>query len=189
MTEGLWAAIIGVGGTILGTVLGFGLGKIDFGRLQIQIKTDRQSIYSNTDFNDKVTKVFHVERPILISLYNGANKNRVIRDVKLLFLNEKKKEVLSLALTRVYELGVEHPIDDVVGVVNIPPKSGIDIQAKFATGDIDKLAKAKKIYLQYANEKFKLKKRFLWNCDYSNLAVEVPVENGSYTTLLNDEEY
>ena len=47
MTEGIWAAIIGVGGTILGTLLGFFLGKIDFGKFKVKIKKDREIPYYN----------------------------------------------------------------------------------------------------------------------------------------------
>lgn len=162
MTEGLWAAVIGVGGTILGTVLGFFLGKIDLGRLKIQVKKVKST--PCYDYN----QLYDYSEYWVISLYNGANKNRVFREAKIILKDSKNKVVFTaplkdLSTTKVASYGT---FTDDVGTVNIQPKSGCDIDVKFSFKDFETIFKASKVFLQYNNEKFDAKTIKLWACDY-----------------------
>lgn len=189
MTEGLWAAIIGVGGTILGTVLGFFLGKIDFGKLKVRIKRGKEEPRYSCDYEETVEKLYYIDCPFVISLYNGANKNKVFRDAKISFVDENKKEVLKLPLEDLQTSRCTNSmylVDD-IGTVNVPPKTGIDIKTKYITTEIEKLYRAKKVYLQYFNESFKTKSEFLWKCDYSKIELTRPVKKTT-TYLKTDEE-
>ena len=166
MTEGLWAAIIGVGGTIFGTLLGFLLGKIDFGKLKIQVKKVKSTpVYDHCELCDYGEKW-------IIGLYNSSNKNKVFRCAKVILQDLKKTVLLTiplkdLATTRCASYGV---FTEDVGTINVQPNCGIDVDVKFAIVDIETAFKAKKVFLQYQNEKFKCKTIELWDCDYMKIA-------------------
>ncbi len=164
MTEGIWAAIIGVGGTILGTLLGFFLGKIDFGKFKVKIKKDREIPYYNCGTLDEFHQI------IIINLYNGANKNRVFREAKIVLKDISDVEIVVLPLQDATVKNI-NVIED-LNAINILPQTGLDIRAKYViNGDnIDLAYKAKKVVLQYQNEKFKKKSIELWECDYKSIA-------------------
>lgn len=166
MTEGLWAAVIGVGGTILGTILGFFLGKIDIGRLKVNVKKIKETpCYDHGE-------MYEYNERILIRLYNGANKNRVFRNAEVIFKDSNNNELLTiplkdLATTRTASCGI---FTEDVGIINIQPKCGADIDAKFSINDMEKAYKAKKVFLKYYNEKFRAKTKELWDCEYTKFA-------------------
>lgn len=166
MTEGLWAAIIGVGGTILGTVLGFFLGKIDIGKLKVHIKKIKEC--PNYDHGE----MYEYNEKILISLYNGSNRNRVFRNAKVILKDSNNTELLSiplkdLATTRCTSYSI---FTEDIGTINIQPKCGVDIDARFSIKKLETAYEANKVFLQYENEKFKAKIIELWECDYTKFA-------------------
>lgn len=168
MTEGLWAAIIGVGGTILGTVLGFFLGKIDFGKLKINVSSNQKTPYYNYG------KMFEYREELVISLYNAANRNRVFRNAKAIFKDANNTKVLTISLKDLetirnerYGIFIEN-----IGTNNILPKAGLDIKAQLVIKEEELILayQAKKVFLQYQNEKFKTKTIELWTCNLKRLA-------------------
>ena len=66
MSEGLIAAIIGVGGTLFGTIVGWLLGKINWGKLNI--KVDNFAFYPH--YHEKHGE--HVEQLCAISWHCGV---------------------------------------------------------------------------------------------------------------------
>ena len=172
MTEGLWAALIGVGGTILGTMLGFLLGKIDFGVLKIHALQQKEQIkYTPRHFGDLEEKFEKLECWFTLSLYNCANHNQVFRNARVVFKDALNKEIYSTSLldlsTKRESAGIM--FTDFVGIINVPPKSGLDRRLKFECNDYEKLIKAKSVHLVYYNAKFRKKSKSLWTRNYSNL--------------------
>ena len=166
------------------------LGKIDFGRLSIKTKKGEEIPYYQSDYGSKVENLYCFDCSFTISLYNSSNKNRVLRNATIQFVDENKNEVLTLPIkdlaTTRYTSSL-YTIDD-VGVVNIQSKTGLDIKAKVATRDIEKLVKAKKTYLLYTNEKFKVRKKSMWKFDYSTLELTQQVEEVKHYLKTDEEE-
>ena len=96
MTEGLWAAIIGVLGTLLGTALGWCLnilsnqGKIDVfcKKWDVNFKIYKSGFSSETD-DLKKAELFNFE--VELELINHSNDIKIIRDVQILFQDSNGK--------------------------------------------------------------------------------------------------
>lgn len=164
MTEGLWAALIGVGGTILGTLLGFFLGKIDFGKVEIKIKKGIEIPQYNCG------ELWELRQKFIISIYNGANKNSVFREAKIIFKDINDAEILVLPLkdsTKSYG----NLIEDLCAA-NIHSQMGLDINAEYVIKEdnIELAYKAEKVVLQYQLDNSKANILELWGCDYSKIA-------------------
>lgn len=164
MTEGLWAAIIGVGGTIIGTLLGFFLGKIDLGKLQVKPKKENGRPCYNCG------ELFEYHQNLVISLYNGSNKNKVFREVKIVLKDSNDSDLLFIPLK---DLTINRGnTTENLCAINIQPQTGIDIKAKYVIEEdmLEAAYKAKKVFLHYQNEKFESKLLALWDCDYEKIA-------------------
>ena len=73
MTEGIGTAIIGVGGTLIGTLLGWLLGKINVGKLRIKVDfVRRDPYYLNSEGKKKFN---YYDFQMIIRLFNNSSKN------------------------------------------------------------------------------------------------------------------
>lgn len=177
MTEGIWTALIGVGGTIIGTIIGWLLGKIDFGRLYLTTEKLKIKFFSiNTNKKDNMQKVdFTIS--FVISLYNNTNTAKVFRDATLVIANDYKiltTQPLNDFLSARYSDELKFVGE--TGVVNIPAKFELDIKIyKEVFFEQYRYSPMRKIYLQYKDGKFKTKKVLLKNLDsreYNQLLLE-----------------
>lgn len=174
MTEGIWAAIIGVGGTLIGTLLGWLLGKINVGKLRIKVDfVQEEPYYLNSEGKQKFN---YYDFQMVISLFNNSSKNIVFRDVEMLFVDSKRKKLFTQSVKDLDRIIYHRPFYDIedIGVINIPPQTGLDIKAKIFVHDFEQLKKAKEIYLLYKNKKFNEKKVFVKKCNYEDLKAEIP---------------
>ncbi|MBQ7236719.1 MAG: hypothetical protein IJX03_06170 [Clostridia bacterium] len=169
---GILTALIGVAGTLMGTIIGWLLGKIDFGKLLLRIKEPKEKENWHSDYGDKEEKLNNISFSFTINLYNSSNNNRVFRNAKII-LNDGKNDLLTLPLKDLDNVKTSNYfciIGD-INMINISPKTGIDLNAKFYVKDFNELKTSKKVYLIYENEKFKKKRCFLWDWDYASLVL------------------
>lgn len=185
----LKAAIIGVVGTlmgtILGTVLGWILGKIDMGRLWIAFDStsyefthiEDSNQLSGNKSNAKHSYLFHTT----IQLYNSSNINQVIRNVQIAFTDGKHDLlVLDAKDDRSQKLIAQSRRYENLSIVNISPHTGIDVKIHINTDGIDQIYEAKKILLQYKNQRLKTKRVLIKTVDYSiRKPVNKEVENNA----------
>lgn len=169
----MWEAIIGVAGTILGTILGWLLAKVNVGAIKIHFsKIYNESYERNGKYfgasipNKQEGEVYHYSAKFDILLYNNSEQMKTIRNTYLSFRNEENKELFKEIIndyaTQRY-IGRFWHIDK-LGVINLEGKSGLDITASFNVSSyIDALYQTTKIYFCYEDGKFKAKELLL--CD------------------------
>ncbi len=162
MNEAYWAAIIGVGGTLLGTILGFVLGKITCGKLYVNIKTKDEINYDT----QKGKTIYMLT--LVIRLFNAAGKNKIVSDVKLLF-DCPSYPLLTVSIKDLNTLKIApygNSIED-VGINNIMPKTSVYINGRLdlEADKIELVEHAKNIYLQYQNARFHTCKKKLSKSD------------------------
>ncbi len=163
----MWESIIGVAGTLLGTLLGWVLATIKIGRLKIGLSNIKNEKYYRQDTErrlraQKVGEVYSYAFEFQIKLYNTSEKTKVMRELEVVFYDDKKKELFA---EKVKNLGTERVVNkfiyqiDEFGVMNLGGFSGVDLNAKVSTGNIENLYKTKSIYLRYKKGNFHIKKK------------------------------
>lgn len=166
-------AVIGVAGTLLGTILGWGLGKIPTGRLTLQIT----STNSNVERFDRLNKsrdkqegeIRSYKEEFVISLYNSSNEPKTIRELFVVLKDEKNTEILRCAVKDASTTRLMGSIweTEQTGVINLTGKTGKDIKAFFLTKEAELLLQAKSVWLEYKDEKFRTKQVIIRKNDYS----------------------
>lgn len=166
------AEIIGVIGTLLGTILGWALGKIDAGRLHISFSNteyDFTSTENTTPIRGEMpTQKCSYSLHTTMQLYNSSNINQVIREVKFVFADGRRDLLIIDAQddgSRKIVAQAYHY--DSLTIANIPPHTGVDIKVHIHTSDIDQIYETKKILLQYKNQRSKTKRVLIKTVDYS----------------------
>ena len=166
MTETLWAAVISGCFGIIGVLIGFVLGKIAWGFLYVKVEAKDKDL-------EIVKEIVKQKIKLNFGFYNASGKNKVISNLKLLFINSKKSLPLAIPIKDLKTLQsqvVGYTIQT-VGINNILPKTGLDIEGQFELKE-DELAiakQAKKIYIQYQNDKFETVEKKLSATDFSRL--------------------
>jgi hypothetical protein len=185
MSEGLLAAIIGVCGTIIGTIVGWLLGKINLGDLKIEIVN---SVMTQT-YQSSATKEVLVEITdnFTISLYNSSNENKVFSYAKLLFVGEDGNILtINIKDNCATTVSYVHFHTDDIGVINVPPKSGVKISAYTSVSkDLEKILGAKKIILSYKTDKHKEKRLPISSINYKG--IEMSKDRVKPITFLSEE--
>lgn len=181
MTEGIWAAIIGVAGTLLGTFLGWILNSCsNSGRLKVSLvdcflsfEKNISGIMGKCDF--KNSQCFSIQAKI--SIYNNSPKAKIMKNIKIQFLNKSKKVLKEIipfdedftTFSSVYNYKEVCPL-------NIKPFTIIEKQLKWYVWKQDEpydyLEETKTIVLNYINEKEKTKELVLKNIDVNEFFVQ-----------------
>lgn len=168
----MWEAIIGVGGTLAGTLLGWLLAKWKTGKLKINLGNLYNEQFHRCGANygayipdKKESEVYSYSVDFDISLYNESERTKTIRDLTLSFRDVNNNELFAKKVDNgeTQRLVSNHFKIDKVGVVNLSGFAGLDIKARVSVGEnnIDNLYRTKKIYLCYKNEKFKTNEKLL----------------------------
>lgn len=160
MTEGVLAAIIGVAGTLLGTVLGWALSKINCGTLSISIVND--DFFYGKYNNMKVQKRLFQESDfytmrIKFDAFNSNSKTKIMRNIRLVFKN-KENDVLKSFTPK--DADLEYNTD--ICAVNVFAKG---VVTKSVYYDIPKneswlndlFKNTYKVFLEYSDEKDRTK--------------------------------
>lgn len=180
----LWTAIcnnfgviVGVLGSLGGTILGWWLNNISK-RGTLTIKTthnemhlQRKNRLSGGDPHKKDGELTWCKETFFINLYNNSGEIKTIRDIFVVFKDALGNELLRCkakdsSTTRQYG-GIWQT--EPISVVNISGKTGIDIDSSYGTHEIEALLKAQSAFLEYKDEKFKVKQIKMWDYDYSTI--------------------
>ena len=166
MTEGLWAAVIGVGGTILGTIIGWVLNNLsNRGRLVISIvkyEAEFQKALNGVMCRCDINSAEYFNYIINIDIYNTSAKTKFMRDIKFNFVDEAggllktitpydKDLLINGRLTKHIKV---QPINIVANSVI----SKILYFDEYKNDGFDFILSTEKFFMTYTNEKGKTKK-------------------------------
>lgn len=164
-------ALIGVGATIAGTVLGWVLNTLSSrGTLRIFVSNWEDSFQYNkagsmvpsTTRNE--VQLFSYK--VSLDLYNSSGNIKIMRNIQIVFSdgkNDIKSETPKDDATR--RSASHMTFYDEVGPINIPPKAVVKLVlhegAWNQNSELDFIWQSKKVYLTYRDEKNKVRRKLL----------------------------
>ena len=165
-------AMIGVIGTLMGTILGWILGRLDFGRLHIAFDNFIYEFGAPGSLfhihGVQPNEVHSYKLSTTIQLYNSSNRNMILRNASFIFSDGKTDLFSEEAYDDSTRRFVAKSLDyDKLEIVNIPPHQGLNYNVHIYTTKIDEILRCKKIYFCYKSEKLKTKRIHFKNVDYS----------------------
>ena len=178
MDDGIVTALLGVLATIAGTVLGWFLNNLsNRGKLNIFVSSWEDSFtYNSIGSMVTCTKREEVEcysYKVSFDLYNSSGIAKIMRNVQIVFTdgkNDVERHTPKDDATKRYS----HPVVyyDKVEPINIPPKAVMKLDLHDGVwdkdGKLDFIWKTKKVYLVYADEKNKVRRKLIKTEDYEN---------------------
>ena len=177
MSEATETALIGVLGTLLGTLLGWWLNSLSQkGKLSIYIYSWEDSFqYNKMGFmtnSSSIEQTQHYAYKLTLDLYNSSGATRIMRNITVVFSDGKKELYKSIPNDDSTRRSSGHAcFYDEVSPINIPPKSIIQLSLHNGAwnndGGLDFIWKTKKIYLTYTDEKNRCRKVKIKAEDYS----------------------
>lgn len=168
ISDELLAGVLGIIGTILGTILGWLLNSLSQkGKLIVYVNNCSEE-FSKLEIGCCVTcdssEAEYYSCDLTADLYNSSRDTKIMRDIKLLFLDGKKllfEAIPKDEYTRRKSQG-GIPLIDEVSVLNIKSKSVEDIKLHYGMNDSDdnwnSLKDVSVILLSYYDEKNKRRK-------------------------------
>lgn len=178
MNSDITIALIGVGATIAGTILGWVLNNLsNRGKLNIYVSSWEDSFKYNyierIVLCSKREEVQYYSYKASFDLYNSSGNTKIMRNIQIAFSDGKtdieKQTPKDDTTKRVSSLRVFY---DDVEPINIPPKAVIKLDLHNGSwnkeGELDYIWKTKKVYLIYNDEKNKTKRIFIKSEDYEN---------------------
>lgn len=186
MNSDITTALIGVGATIAGTVLGWALNNLsNRGKLNIYVSSWEDKFQYN-DIGEMVLcskreEVQSYTYKASFDLYNSSGNTKIMRNIQIAFSDGKrdieKQTPQDDATKRCSSLMVFY---DDVKPINIPPKAVIKLDLHNGSwtkeGELDYIWKTKKVYLIYNDEKNKTKRIFIKSEDYENYFINHKLE-------------
>ena len=177
MSTDMQIALVGVIGTLAGTILGWLLNNItQRGKLNAYVFsfTDKFE-YNDMGFmvaSSSIAETQLYSYKLILDLYNSSGATKIMRNITVIFSDGKKdlhKSIPHDDSTR-RSSGPAWFYDE-VGPINIPPKSIIQLNlhrgAWRSEGGLDFIWNTKKVYLSYTDEKNKRRKVKIKAEDYS----------------------
>ena len=186
MNSDITTALIGVGATIAGTVLGWVLNNLsNRGKLNIYVSSWEDKFQYNDDIGEMVScskreEVQSYTCKGSFDLYNSRGNTKIMRNIQIAFSDGKRdieKQTPQDDATRFSSPMVFY---DDVKPINIPPKAVIKLDLHNGSwnkeGELDYIWKTKKVYLIYNDEKNKTKRIFIKSEDYENYFINHKLE-------------
>lgn len=178
MSSDVVTALIGVGATLAGTILGWLLNNFsNRGKLNIFVSFWEDKFrYNNMGElvdSSKIEEVAYYTFRASFDLYNSSGNTKIMRNIEIVF-NDGKKDIERIKPDDDATKRDSSPITfyDKVEPINIPPKVVIKLNLHdgiWNTDDkLDFLWKTKKVYLVYLNEKNKTQRKLIKLEDYEN---------------------
>lgn len=179
MNSDITTALIGVGATIAGTVLGWVLNNLsNRGELNIYVSSWEDKFQYNDDIGEMVScskceEVQSYTYKVSFDLYNSSGNTKIMRNIQIAFSDGKsdiEKQTPQDDATKRFSSPMVF-YDD-VKPINIPPKAVIKLDLHNGSwnknGELDYIWKTKKVYLVYTDEKNKTKRILIKSEDYEN---------------------
>ena len=167
-------ALIGVGGTLLGTILGWFLNSLSgHGKLNVFVTSWEETFqYNNSGYmtpSSSREQTEHYWYELKLDLYNSSSGMKIMRDIKIEFLNGKNVSVVQIPYDDATKRFNQHFYTHFdVEAINISPKSVI--QYKLCNGyhkeELDNIWKSDKVVLSFVDEKNKKKRVFMATLKY-----------------------
>lgn len=155
-------ALIALGSTVIGTVLGWVLAKVQTGKLYVTLdNTKEEPHYVEPEImsipGKQANELYYMEFTFTIQLYNARQQNMAIRDCRLHFTDKSGHEImceqaLDEATRRRYGGGTKC---DSIDVFNIPAQTSANINAVLYIFDIDSFYLTNAIKFSYKTERLK----------------------------------
>lgn len=173
-------ALIGVGGTLLGTILGWLLNSFSgCGKLKIYVTSWKETFeYNHTgrmiNSNSKEqTQSYCYE--LEFDLYNSSSDIKIMREIKIEFLNGKKLSVAQIPYDDAKTVsGQPFYSRSYVEPTNVLPKSVLHY--KFCRGfgkeDLDDIWKSDKVVLSFLDEKNRKRTIFIASLEHDKYFTE-----------------
>lgn len=167
MTEGLWAAVIGVAGTLLGTALGWFLNVFaNKGKLKFYV-TSWENEFEKNEIGEMVpaTSTNDVEcyaYKCFLDIYNSSNETKIMRDIQVVFSDGKNE--WNSAVPKDYNTlhGTHINCYDDILPMNISPKTVCKVVLYNywwkSENDLEFLWKSNVVFLRYVDENNKERK-------------------------------
>lgn len=168
-------AIIGVIGTLAGTILGWGLNSLSQkGKLNFYVHSWKEEFQFNKmgemvpSSSVEETETYGYE--FVLDIYNSSSNTAIMRDISILFMNDRDK----LFCSTPYDYSTRRvsvvAFYDEVTAINIPPKSVKTIKLLKSMWHSDKefqqIWKVNSIFLSYRDQKNKKRKVLLQKVNY-----------------------
>ena len=178
MSTDMQIALVGVIGTLAGTVLGWLLNNISqTGKLHLYVCSFEDSFQRHGSFGDmhsssSVEDTQYYSYHLLLDLYNSSGATKIARNLTVVFSDGKNDLYKSVPYDNHTRRASGHAcFYDEIGPVNIPPKSVIQVclhkGAWYNDNGLDFIWKTKKVYLTYTDENNRFKKVKIKSEDYS----------------------
>lgn len=177
MNSEITTALISVGATIAGTVLGWVLNNLsNRGKLNIYVSSWEDKFQYNDDIGEMVScskseEVQSYSYKVSFDLYNSSGNTKIMRNIQIAFSDGKsdiEKQTPKDDATKRFSSPMVF-YDD-VEPINIPPKAVIKLDLHNGSwdkdGELDYIWKTKKVYLLYTDEKNKMKRMLIKTEDY-----------------------
>ena len=177
MNSDITTALISVGATIAGTVLGWVLNNLsNRGKLNIYVSSWEDKFQYNDDIGEMIScskreEVQGYSYKVSFDLYNSSGNTKIMRNIQIVFSDGRidiEKQTPQDDATKRFSSSMEF-YDD-VEPINIPPKAVKKLDLHNGSwdkdGKLDYIWKTKKVYLVYTDEKNKTKRILLKSEDY-----------------------
>ena len=160
MTEGLWTAVIGVAGTLLGTALGWFLNVFaNKGKLKFYV-TSWENEFEKNEMGEMVpaTSTNDVEcyaYKCFLDIYNSSNETKIMRDIQVVFSDGKNE--WNSAVPKDYNTrhGTHVNLYDDILPMNISPKTICKVVLYnywwTSENDLEFLWKSNVVFLRYVD--------------------------------------
>lgn len=175
----LGVAIIGVIGTLLGTVLGWFLNVLsNKGKITVYLSSWTDAFRHNDNeglitISTTESQAEYYEFECSLDIYNSSSDTKILRDIKIVFRKGKNKLFgIDPDDKKTKRSASGRTIYDRITAQNIPPKSVVRVDMVsglwIKEAQLERVFSTDSVYLEYFDEKNKLHRTMIKSINYQN---------------------